>query len=185
MPIQNTPAQYGGLAIALHWAAAAIILAMLATAIGSANAVGEEARIGLLKLHGSLGVIFYLILVVRVVSSLIQPRPVALEANRSLASVARGVHAALLGLIVVQLITGPLDVWSGGWPIAVFDLGAIPSPLGAGRQPWHELIGTVHAWSGLAIGGILLLHVGAALKHAIVDRDLVLPRMLGLARKSD
>jgi cytochrome b561 len=180
MALTNSQQRYGVIAIALHWMGALAVLVMLATAIASANASSREAAIGLMKLHGSIGVLVYLLLAARIASSMIQRRPSPLGPAGPLNGVARGVHIALLALIAIQLVTGPLDIWSGGWPISVFDLGAIPSPFGSYEQPWHDAIGVIHTWSGLAIAGLLLLHIGAALKHWLLDRDLVLPRMIGL-----
>ena len=180
MALTNSPQRYGMIAIALHWLGALAVLAMLATAIASANAGSREAAVGLMKLHGSIGVLVYILLAGRIASSLIQRQPNPLGPRGASTLAARGVHLALLGLIAIQLVTGPLDIWSGGWPITVFDLAMIPSPLGPNEQPWHDLIGVIHTWSGLAILGLLFLHIGAALKHWLLDRDRVLPRMLGL-----
>ncbi len=41
--------------------------------------------------------------------------------------------------------------------------------------------GAVHQYAAWALIGLLILHIGAALKHHFIDRDTTLRRMIGLA----
>ena len=70
-------------------------------------------------------------------------------------------------------------MWSGGWPIGVFDWFALPSPIGANKQLWHDAIGDVHRFTGYVIAVFVLLHIAAAAKHHLLDGDRTLLRMLG------
>ncbi|MEG2630708.1 MAG: cytochrome b/b6 domain-containing protein, partial [Comamonas sp.] len=41
-----------------------------------------------------------------------------------------------------------------------------------------EAIKPLHQWSAYALAGLIVLHVAAALKHQLIDRDGLLLRML-------
>jgi cytochrome b561 len=180
--LRNSEHRYGAASIALHWAAALAIGAMLATAVGIMTAPNEEAEGARIQLHVWTGTSLYLILAARVLWSWLERKPVLIAASPAERSLARIVHAALLVLIALQLVTGPLGVWSGGWPIGAFGMFTIASPFDA-PQPWHDAIGEIHEYTGLAIAGLVGLHVAGALKHALVDRDGTLSRMFGLRVK--
>jgi cytochrome b561 len=165
--------------IVLHWAAALAIVAMLATAVGIMTAPSEEVEGARIQFHVWTGTSLYLVIGARVVWSWLERKPGLLSASPTERSLARLVHAVLLVLIALQLVTGPLGVWSGGWPVGAFGMFTIASPFDR-PQPWHDAIGEVHEYTGLAIAVLVGLHVAGALKHALVDRDGTLSRMLGL-----
>jgi cytochrome b561 len=177
--LRNSDSRYGLILILLHWAAAAAIVALLATAVGIMTAPNEDVEGTRIQLHVWTGSLLYLVIGARILWSWIERKPALLSGSARERVLARFVHGALLTLIAVQLVTGPLAVWSGGWPVEAFDLFTIPSPF-SGPQPWHDAIGEVHEYSGLAIFLLLSLHLAGVLKHALIDRDGTLSRMLGL-----
>jgi cytochrome b561 len=177
----NTKDGYGWLAIGLHWIAVIIILLMLtigfrAEALGEAgDRAGRAAAMGW---HIGFGALLWLILFARVLSSWVQPRPTPIEQPRHLMWLARATHQLLLIAILIQLISGPLAVWSSGRAIHVFDWLALPSPFAERNQGAHELAGVLHAigrWSIIVLG---TLHILAVVKHTFIDKDRVLQRML-------
>lgn len=177
----NNSRGYGWLAIALHWLAAIAIILMLITGF-RADFAGEagdrEARAVLMGWHISLGAAFTFILLARVVSSYAQPRPTPPEQAPALKFLSSATHQLLLIAILVQVISGPLAIWSGGRAINVFDVFSIPSPFAERNEGVHEIAEVMHAIGRWAIVAFLSLHVIGALKHAFIDRDGVLRRML-------
>jgi len=180
--LRNDTARYGVVSITFHWLGATAILAMLATAGWIWNAPNDEVESARIQLHASLGTLLYLIIAARIVWSWIEHKPEPLQVEPGLTATARLVHALLLLLVGAQLITGPLNVWSGGWPISAFGWFTIGSPFD-GPQDWHDPMGDVHSISGFVLAGLVALHVAAALKHQFVDRDGTVLRMLGLYRE--
>jgi len=179
MPMRNDANRYGLVAIALHWLAAIAILAMLGTA-GWIWATPDDPTEGQrIQLHASLGTLLYVIVAARILWSWIERKPKPLQPPGGLTTIAPLVHLTLLLLVALQLITGPLNVWSGGWPVSAFGLFTIDSPWDSPRD-WHDLIGNLHSYSGYAIAGLVALHIAAAMKHQFVDRDETLGRMFGL-----
>jgi len=172
---------YGWLSIALHWIAAIAVIAMLLTGFRAdmAGDAGErELRSVLMGLHISLGATFALVLLARVFSSYAQPRPVAPEQAPALKWLAVGTHQLLLLAILIQVISGPLAIWSGGRPINVFDLVSIPSPFAERNEAVHEIAEVMHAIGRWSLVVLISLHVLGALKHAMIDRDGIFRRML-------
>jgi cytochrome b561 len=181
----NSKAGYGWLSIMLHWLAAIAVIAMLVTGFraGLAGDAGDRAaRSMLMGWHISIGASFALILLARVFASYAQPRPTPHEQAPVLQFLSSATHQVLLFAILLQVISGPLAVWSGGRPINVFGLFAIPGPFAERNQGVHEIAELLHGIGRWAIVGALTLHVLGALKHVMIDRDGVLRRMLAPAK---
>lgn len=174
----NSRQAYGSLTIALHWLAAAAVLAMLYTGFTADWAADREAHRALMRIHVAVGASVFLILAARVIADYAQPRPVAPEQAAPLKLLAALVHHALLIGILVQIISGPLAVWSGARAINVFDIVSLPSPFATRNDALHEGAELAHAIGRWTIIGALLLHLAGVLKHALIDRDGVLKRML-------
>lgn len=177
----NTKSGYGWLSIGLHWLAAIAVVVMLVTGF-QADFAGEagdrEARAALMGLHISFGASVALILLARVFASCAQPRPTPPEQAPALKFLSSATHQILLLAILIQVISGPLAVWSGGRAINVFDIFSIASPFAERNDAIHEFAEVLHAIGRWALIGAITLHVLGALKHALVDRDGVLKRML-------
>lgn len=182
--MRNDAARYGIVSITLHWLGALAILAMLATAGWIWNAQNDEVEGARIQLHASLGTLLYLVIAARILWSWIERKPDSLQDKPGLTAAARLVHVVLLLLVAAQLVTGPLNVWSGGWPVSAFGWFTIESPFD-GPQGWHDPMGEFHSITGLVIAGLVTLHVLAALKHHFLDRDGTVLRMLGLYGEPD
>ncbi|WP_319005416.1 cytochrome b [Novosphingobium profundi] len=169
------------MSIILHWLGAIAIIAMLVTAAGVFLAPNDEIAGARIEFHASTGMLLYVLIAIRILWSWFETKPNPLQPDRKLTVVIRIVHSALLLLIALQLITGPLDVWSGGWPVSAFGIYTFASPFD-GPRPWHNLIGDVHSFTGLAIASLVTVHILAAFKHHFINRDRTLPRMLGKSK---
>jgi len=177
----NTKSGYGWLSIGLHWLAAIAVAVMLVTGFQAdfaGDAGDREARASLMGLHISFGASVALILLARVFASYAQPRPAPPEQAPILKFLSSTTHQILLLAILIQVVSGPLAVWSGGRAINVFDIIAIPSPFAERNQGIHEIAELLHAIGRWALVGAIALHVLGTLKHVMIDRDGVLKRML-------
>jgi cytochrome b561 len=181
----NTKNGYGWLSIGLHWFAAIAVIVMLVTGFRAdfAGDAGDRAtRSALMGLHVSFGASVALILLARVFASYAQTRPTPPEQAPILKFLSSATHQVLLLAILIQIISGPLAVWSGGRAINVFDVFAIPSPFAERNEGVHEFAELLHGIGRWALVGAIALHVLGALKHAMIDRDGVLKRMLAPAK---
>ena len=181
----NSKTGYGWVSIALHWLAAIAVFAMLFTGFNAdfAGEAGDRAKRAMfMGWHISLGASFALVLLARVFASYAQPRPTPPERAPLLKFLSSATHQILLIAILTQVLSGVLAVWSGGRAINVFDVISIPSPFAERNQGAHEIAEVIHAIGRWTIVGALTLHVLGTLKHAMIDRDGVLQRMLAPAK---
>lgn len=177
MALTNTRQAYGWAAIGLHWISAAGVIALYLLGERMEEASGRAAKIAAQNLHVSVGVLLFTFLAARLLWSASQPAPTSLDRNRLFRIAARSVQGLFLLMILVLLVTGPLAIWSAGRGIAVFDWFVLPSPMS--RMPQvHEFAEEVHGAATKLFWPLIVLHVGGALKHLIVDRDATLQRML-------
>ncbi len=66
---------------------------------------------------------------------------------------------------------------AGGRALAIGSVTLLPSP---GEIAWlHTVAETIHETAPPLLLLLLALHVGAALKHHLIDRDATLRRMIG------
>ena len=169
---------YGAISRANHWIVSLAFFGMLAVGFILSNDVLTREEAGPLRdLHKATGTVLLFVVAWRVLWRLRQgfPAPVpglaAWQVNAS-----RLVHWGLLVALIVMPLSGVLMSLLGGRPIDMFGLFAIP-PLaeieGAGK-----LARAVHGYAAWALAGLITLHVAAALKHLVVDKDATVARMV-------
>ena len=176
----TSKSDYSRITIGLHWAVAAVILAMLLTALQAWQSQSEAASLYWLTLHGSIGTLFTILIAIRIILHFRTRQPAALAGEIWERRLSFSVHKLMLVLVAAQLVTGPVDIWSGGWPIQVFGWFEIPPPFAKWGDASHDLIGSVHRWTGVAMFSLIVLHILGAVKHHFIDGDRTLKRMLGL-----
>lgn len=185
MQLGNTQHGYGWVAIALHWIAVAGILAMFwfgLNADWAGDAGDRDARRAWMGLHVSLGVTLAAIFAIRVIAHYAQRQPDAPAQPKPLNLLASATHHLLLLAIVIQIVSGPLAVFSGGRGIDVWGLFEIPSPFAERNDALHEFAEVAHAVGRYMFYVLIPLHVLGVLKHVFIDRDGTLQRMLAPPR---
>jgi cytochrome b561 len=174
------PARWSEPIIALHWAAGAVILALIA--LGWVMLYGglDAARtFDLYQWHKSLGFAALALTAARLAARLLSqapPAPVSASWERRLAVFTQG---ALYVLTISAIVTGWLVVSTSPLPVPTrfFNLFVIPniSPPNPSLFAVATLMHRLAAWS---IALLVTLHVAGALKHHLSDHDDVLKRML-------
>lgn len=175
-------ARYTGLAIALHWLLALVIIVMAGVGMYMTDLSVSPLRIKLYNWHKWAGVSFLAITVLRLLWRATH-RPPRLPQAVALSMPAWQVraHHATHALMYVLFFAVPLIGWAyssaAGYPIVWF--GQIPLPDFVGPDKMlAEIIKPLHQLSALALLGLAGLHVAAVVKHQWVDRDGLLTRML-------
>lgn len=182
MQLKNTHEKFGWIAIVLHWIAAIGVawLYFLGENIEHAKEDGlarEEVR-ALIEYHVSIAMIFIVFLAARVLWHIAHKQPAKPRQHRALTMLAYAVQWGFLVMIAIQIITGPIIEWSVMRPLKVFDLFSVPSPFPAAVGWFHEGAETVHKLASNLFWPLIALHVGAALKHLVLDRDCSFQRMI-------
>ncbi|WP_374571813.1 cytochrome b [Phenylobacterium sp.] len=178
MSLTNTRQGYGWIAIGLHWISAFAVILLWFLGERMEDAPDRAAHIAARSLHISVGMLLITFLVARLIWTATQPAPDKLGAKGPLYILAKAVQGLLLLMILIQVVTGPLAVWAGARPIAVFDWFSIPSMFPAKVGWLKEGAEFLHKAAPNALWPLLILHVLGALKHAVIDRDATLTRML-------
>jgi cytochrome b561 len=169
---------YSATARWFHWVVAALVLLMLPIGIVMANVNVGPAQDVLYHLHRSIGVILLPLMLARLIYRLTHPPPPLPATVSAMQRRAAGVtHWALYAILLLQAMVGWIATSAYRAPIWVFWLFELP-PIWPVDRPLSEMLFNVHRVMGLALVGLLALHVGAALFHHFVLKDVVLRRMI-------
>ncbi len=175
MAVFDRGARFGAVSVFNHWIIAIAIIVMLA--IGQVMD-DDNPQSFLLGLHKSIGVFVLLFGLWRVLWRLVWRFPddvCAMPAWQKTA--ASAVHWALLIAIVVMPLSGYIGATTGGGTASFFGIFDLPNP---GESKWiSEIAFSVHGILANILIALIVVHILAALKHHLIDRDGTLNRMLG------
>lgn len=140
--------------------------------------------VSFIQLHKSFGITVLLLAVLRIVWRMAHTPPATPVDGPVWQRLAASVTHGLLYLLMFALpITGWVMVSASPLNIDTVLFGVIPwphlpvLPTLDSRESVAHLFHTLHEQSGHILIAMLLLHIGAALKHHLIDRDGVLLRM--------
>lgn len=178
--------RYGTVAMALHWLIAFAIITLLAVGKYMHGLPDSDPnKFTLYQTHKSVGLTVLALTLARIGWRLINavpPLPASMPAWERWAA-----HVSHF-LFYVLMLAIPLSGWAMasasplGIPTIWFGLFEVPAlPVGVGEDP-HEQFEDLHELLGNLMILLVLVHVGAALKHHFWDRDGVLKRMLPFTR---
>ena len=174
--------RYTAVAIALHWLLGAVVMAMFAVGVYMSDLPFSPMRLKLYNWHKWAGVTFLVLTVVRLLWRLSHRPPALPQAiAQAMPPWQTRIHHATHRLFYVLFYVVPLAGWAyssaAGFPIVWFGYIALPDLFPVNKE-WAELIKPLHKLSALALMGLAVLHIAAALKHQWIDRDGLLLRML-------
>ena len=98
------------------------------------------------------------------------PEPMKLAAHLS--------HYALYALMIGMPLIGWGMLSAGGYPIVLYGGIRLP-PIAPQSDSLHAMLWNAHFYLAFAFFALILLHIAAALFHALVRRDGVLVSMTG------
>lgn len=178
----HAPARYTATAKLLHWILALALIAAIGLGLYMVSLSFSPQRLKLYNWHKWLGVSILALSLLRLGWRLAN-KPPALPAAMAAKMPAwqhkahHGTHHALYALFFLVPLLGWAYSSAAGFPI-VF-LGLVPLPDWVPVSPaLAETIKPLHQWSAYALAGLIVLHIAAALKHQLIDRDGLLLRML-------
>ncbi len=184
MKLANTRNSYGLISQLFHWVTAVLVLTLIALGLFMhdlpTRTSGEVVtKSWYYSLHKTVGVTVFAVAITRIIWTIFQPHPVLLNSDKTLESQAAiTVHWILYGSIILMPLTGWLHhsavegfapIW---WPLPQ-DLPFVP------KSPWlGSIFEAAHFYTLILLGIALALHISGALKHALIDKDDTLKRMV-------
>jgi len=177
-PPMNAPARYGRVAMLLHWMAALLIAAAAGLALTMTDLPLSPAKLRYYAWHKWIGITVFLVAAVRLAwRSYAPPPPFPHAMPRAQVLAARAVHALLYGLMLVIPLSGWIYSSATGVSVSYLNLVPLPNIVARDKALASALL-TVHQALNLMLATLLVVHVGAAIKHRWVDRDGMVSRML-------
>jgi len=174
--LTDTHAVYGWISILLHWITAIFLIALwlLGKSILNSDAAEIDAK---RALHVSFAASIWLIVAFRIAWRFRSGHPQVRGLTVRTHNIAKTAHYIMLVLLIVMLVSGPVMVWAGGYPVVIFDTLSIPGPIGA-SDVLRESAWSVHSGAALGLLILVVVHIGAALKHLMFHSDDTIVRML-------
>lgn len=174
-------ATYSGFAVVLHWVLGLMLIGLFALGLYMADLPFSPQRLKLFNWHKWAGIVVLALSFVRLFWRLVRPAPAlpvaiaqAMPAWQRVAH--HGTHWALYVLFFAVPLLGWTYSSATGFSIVVF--GVLPLPDFVGKDAaLAEILKEAHALGAYAMAVLVLMHVGAALKHQFIDRDGLLGRM--------
>ena len=160
----------------LHWVMAVCILAMLFIGVGMVSTV-QPKYLTLVNIHKPLGILILILALIRLVVRLrygAPPLPLDLPEPMKLAAYLS--HYALYALMIAMPLIGwamlsaaeyPVVIWPGIWLPQIL-------PLDPGL---HTVLWNAHFYLAFLFFALILMHLSAALFHALIRRDGVFDAM--------
>jgi cytochrome b561 len=160
----------------LHWVMAAAILAMLFIGVGMVSTVAAK-YLTLVSIHKPLGIAILILAVLRIITRLragTPGLPADLPAPMKLAAGAS--HYALYALMIAMPLLGWGMLSAASYPVEMFGGWRLP-PILPQSDSLHTLLWNAHRTLAFVFFAVILLHIAAALFHALVRRDGVFQSM--------
>ncbi|MVT01927.1 cytochrome B [Enterobacter sp. 10-1] len=162
----------------LHWLMAAAIVAMLFIGVAMVSTVSSLHAL-LVSIHKPLGLMILLLVVVRLwlrFYTAVPPLPAAIPAwQRRLAHLS---HWILYAMMFLQPLIGWAMQSAAGYPVSVGGAFVLP-PVAPVNNDWYAVLRPLHSAVALLLFITVMLHLAAALFHALVRRDGVFESMSG------
>lgn len=171
--------RYTTTAIVLHWLIAVLIAGTFTLGLVMTDIPGlTPTKLKYFSWHKWAGVTVLLLAALRLLWRL-ATRPPAYPASmpRWQQGAAHGLHHLLYLLMFAVPLSGYFYSLAAGVPVVYFGLFQLPVLIEANEQ-LKPVLKALHYWLNMLMAGVVGVHVAAALKHAVIDRDGIMRRML-------
>jgi cytochrome b561 len=162
----------------LHWLMAALILAMLFIGIGMVSTLSPRYHL-LVDIHKPLGACILLLAIVRLIVRLRRGAPpLPADLPRWQVVAAKASHWLLYALMLALPLIGWSMLSAGGYPAVLWPGATLPA-LFPHDDHLYSVLRSAHTNLALLLFATVLMHLAAALFHALVRHDDVFPSMAG------
>ncbi len=176
----STPdARYMLPAIALHWVIALLLLCGFALGSFMVEIKFSPQKLSFYAYHKWIGVTIFVLAAVRLAWRLThRPPPLPAALPQWQVGAAGATHFLMYALLFATPLSGWLYSTAAGVPTVPFGVDALQLPdLVAKDKELALTLKFFHLTFIYSLAGLVLLHVGAAIMHQVVDAEGVLRRM--------
>lgn len=162
----------------VHWAIALLVTCQLILALVLERLLSLQYGQMVLAVHRQIGIAILLCVLVRAGLAIRHraPQPAAAFPDwQRLAQ--KGVHRALLGLLLVQPFLGIGIAWARGDSLSLFGIVPLPQLFDI-SDDWRDRLTHAHAVIAVLMVALLAVHLGAVAFNRMVRRVSVMERML-------
>lgn len=183
--LKDSSSGFGLVSILIHWVTAPLILFLFGLGVYMVDLTYYDDWYHTApELHISIGLVLLVLMLVRVLWRLINPKPVDLADQRMQQIAAKLVKLALYVAIFVVMISGYLITTAEGQPASMF--GIIKFPVFIELSSANvDLAGEIHEYFAWGIIALVVLHTLGALYHHFIVRDRTLVRMFKPVKKPE
>jgi cytochrome b561 len=171
--------RYTKVAVALHWLIALLIVSAFGLGVTMVDIPGiTPTKLKYFSWHKWIGITVLGLVCVRLLWRLTHPAPAYPDSMPAWQkSASNGLHSALYVLMFAVPVSGYFYSLAAGVPVVY--LGVLPLPVFIeANAVWKPILKQVHYALNMTLLAAVVLHVAAALKHLVIDRDGVFRRML-------
>jgi cytochrome b561 len=179
VPIRFTPLQR-----LLHWVMAACIIAMFFIGAGMVSTIMPD-YLALFTIHKSLGITILVLVLIRLaVRARYGAPPLPADLPEPMKLAAHLSHYALYGLMIAMPLLGWAMLSAAAYPVVLVSGLRLPAIVPQ-SDSLHTLLLNAHVSLAFAFFALVLLHLAAALFHALVRHDGVFASMAPVVVRED
>ena len=180
-PLSAAVQRYHPVAVLLHWVLGLALVAVFALGVYMHELPFSPQRLQLYSWHKWAGLVLFGLAFVRLAWRLTHrppalPQAVAQAMPRWQHLAHHGTHHALYLLFFAVPLLGWAFSSAAGFPVVWFGVWPLPDWVPV-SEPLADALKLAHKVAAVSMGALVLLHVAAAVKHQLLDRDGLLRRM--------
>jgi len=167
----------------LHWIMAVLILAMLFIGVGMASTVAH-IYLRLVHIHETLGLAILILALIRLAVRLRYGAPaLPLDLPEPMKLAAYLSHYALYALMIAMPLIGWAMLSAAQYPVVLW--GVWLPRVAPQSASLHTALWNAHFYLGFLFFALILMHLAAALFHALIRRDGVFDSMASLSTHAE
>ena len=180
-PLSAAVQRYHPVAVLLHWVLGLALVAVFALGVYMHELPFSPQRLQLYSWHKWAGLVLFGLAFVRLAWRLTHrppalPPAVAQAMPRWQHLAHHGTHHALYLLFFAVPLLGWAFSSAAGFPVVWFGVWPLPDWVPV-SEPLADALQLAHKVAAVSMGALVVLHVAAAVKHQLLDRDGLLRRM--------
>lgn len=131
-----------------------------------------------IDLHKNIATLILFLIIIRIFWRYTHPAPKLPDSiSSTMKRIAHVAHIMLYLILIILPISGCLLSWGAGYNVPVAYLFNIPQWVNKNAQI-VAIVKPIHIYLSWFAGGLVVLHILAALKHHFIDKDSVLLSMM-------